>query len=130
LDLNLFPPSVVAKEMAYYRTRLHRFGLPLDSRQAFGKSDWTAWWAGLCETQAEFRKFILPLYNWCDKTSSRVPLPDWYWTTNGRQVTYYVWRRGRRVGFQARSVVGGFFAKLYMDRQIASRLSNSKVAGK
>jgi hypothetical protein len=121
LDLNLFPAAVVAKELAYYKTRQNRYGLPLDSRQAYGKSDWTAWWAGLCEKQEDFRSFMLPLYHWGDKTSSRVPLPDWYWTTNGRQVTYYVWRHGRRVGFQARSVVGGYFAKLYMDRQIQRR---------
>ena len=118
LDLKLFPPSVVNKEMAYYQKRQHRFGLPLDSRQLYGKADWIAWWAALCESPQDFRKFILPLYRWCDTTSSRVPLPDWYWTTSGKQVTYYIWRRGRRVGFQARSVVGGLFAKVYMKRQL------------
>jgi hypothetical protein len=127
LGLNLFPASVVKKEMAYYKRRQNRYGIPLDSRQAYGKSDWIAWWAALCEEPEDFRKFILRLYTWCDKTSSRVPLPDWYWTTTGRQVTYYVWRHGRRVGFQARSVVGGFFAKLYMDRQMERQRAAAKV---
>ena len=121
LHLNLFPAEVVRKEIAYYKRKQKRFGIPLDSRQAFGKSDWIAWWAALCDDPKDFRTFILPLYRWCDHTSSRVPLPDWYWTHNGRQVTYYVWRNGRRIGFQARSVVGGFFAKLYMDRQTSSK---------
>jgi hypothetical protein len=121
LHLNLFPPGVVQKEMAYYKRKQKRYGVPLDSRQAYAKADWTAWWAALCDNPKDFRTFILPLYKWCENSSSRVPLPDWYWTHNGRQVTYYDWRTGRRVGFQARSVVGGFFAKLYMDRQTSRK---------
>jgi hypothetical protein len=126
LHLHLFPEEVVRKEMAFYKKKQKRYGLPLDSRQGYGKSDWIAWWAGLCDDPRDFRTFILPLYRWCESTSSRVPLPDWYWTQNGRQVTYYVWRSGRRIGFQARSVVGGFFAKLYMDQQMwrSTRKSN------
>ncbi len=117
LHLDLFPKSVIEKETAFYKRRQKEFGVPLDSRTKYGKNDWNAWWAALCEKQEDFRSFILPLYRWSDRTSSRVPLPDWYWTHDGRQVTYYVWRIGRRVGFQARSVVGAFFAKLYMDKQ-------------
>lgn len=118
LNLDLFPKSVVRKESAYYLRKQNRFGVPLDSRQTYGKSDWTIWWASLCESRKEFRAFLDPLYQWSDRTSSRVPLPDWYWTHNGRQVTYYVWRFGRRFGFQARPVVGGYFAKLYMDEKL------------
>ena len=118
LGLDLFPRSVIKKESAYYRRKQNRYGLPLDSRQSYGKNDWTIWWASLCESKEEFLAFLLPIYEWSDRTSSRVPLPDWYWTHNGRQVTYYVWRFGRRVGFQARSVVGGYFAKLYMDEKV------------
>ena len=108
LHLRLFPEQVFKKELAQTKRKQQRYGLPLDNRKSYGKSDWTIWWASLCEKPADFRAFISPLYKWCQKTSSRVPLTDWYWTDNGRQV-----------GFQARSVVGGFFAKLYLDRQLA-----------
>ncbi len=117
LKLHLFPSKVFHTETAFYKKKQNRYGLPLDSRRTSGKTDWIAWWAATCENRDDFIIFIKPLYQWCQKTSSRVPLPDWYWTDSGRQVTYYSWRYGKRFGFQARSVVGGFFAKLYMDSQ-------------
>jgi hypothetical protein len=118
LQLRLFPEKVVLTESEFYKGRQNRFGLPLDNRRTYGKSDWISWWAALSENREEFLCFFKPLYEWSQKTSSRVPLPDWYWTDSGRQVTYYAWRYGKRFGFQARSVVGGFFAKLYMDSQL------------
>src|SRR6185503_4463245 len=31
LDLNLFPPDVARKEVAYYKARLNAYGFPLDN---------------------------------------------------------------------------------------------------
>ena len=120
LKLHLFPSKVFLTETAFYKKKQNRYGLPLDSRRTYGKADWIAWWAATCEEREDFLTFIKPLYEWSQKTSSRVPLPDWYWTDTSRQVTYYAWRYGKRCGFQARSVVGGFFAKLYMDGQLGT----------
>lgn len=98
LGLNLFPPQVAKTELAFYQRRQNRYGIPLDNRRTYAKLDWTIWTATLTDNKAEFEAILKPLLLWVEETPSRVPLTDWYETTDGKQV-----------GFQARSVVGGLY---------------------
>ena len=102
----LFPASVIHSEFSSYRRHINAYGLPLDSRSDYTKSDWLLWCACMAYTDGEFAEFIEPLWTCYHKSPSRVPLTDWYYTTTSMQV-----------GFQNRTVQGGLFLKLLLDRE-------------
>jgi hypothetical protein len=101
LRLEVFPPEVAAAEVRYYLTRQQPYGLPLDSRRTYTKSDWILWSATLAASPEDFQRFVAPLYRYVNETPDRIPLSDWHETTTGKAV-----------GFRARSVVGGYFIKM------------------
>jgi hypothetical protein len=98
LGLKLFDPAIARKEIAYYKTKQNKYGLPLDNRETYTKLDWIVWTATMAENHADFLALIEPVYRFLNESPSRVPMTDWYWTIDGKQR-----------GFQARSVVGGVF---------------------
>ena len=107
LDLHIFPNDIAAKEVAFYKTRLNPFGLPLDNRATYTKLDWTVWSATLATNPTDFQAFIHPIFQFLNQTPDRVPMTDWYDTISARQI-----------GFQARSVVGGVYIKMLADPQM------------
>ncbi|MDR1518077.1 MAG: DUF4965 domain-containing protein [Dysgonamonadaceae bacterium] len=105
LGFNIFDPQIAKTEIAYYLTKQNAYGLPLDSRKTYTKTDWILWTAAMTDNAKDFEAFSDLVYKYADETTSRVPLSDWHETVDGRQV-----------GFKARSVVGGYFMKMLSDK--------------
>lgn len=101
LGLGIFPAEVREKEISYYLKKQNEYGLPLDSRELYTKSDWVFWTAAMADEKSDFDAFIEPMYRFYDQTEDRVPASDWIWTNS----PYHR-------GFKARSVVGGFYIKM------------------
>lgn len=107
LGLNLFPASVLRKELDHYRRVQNEYGLPLDNRQTYTKLDWILWTATLTQDRDDFQALVAPVFKFLHETPDRVPMTDWYFTDSGR-----------RRGFTARPVVGGVFLQMLYDRPL------------
>ena len=101
LDLGIFPEKIMEKEIPYYLTRQNRYGLPLDSRDSYTKTDWILWTATMASTPQQFEELVAPVWDFMNETVDRVPMTDWPFTDSPK-----------RRGFKARSVVGGYFIKM------------------
>ncbi len=97
----LFPAAAMEREFASYAARLNPYGMPLDNRADYTKSDWLVWTATLAPDKEQFMAFIHPLWLAYHVSPSRVPMTDWYSTVTSQQI-----------GFQNRTVQGGLFIKL------------------
>ena len=107
LGLNLFPAEVAQKEMAFYKTVLNQYGLPLDNRETYTKLDWTIWTASLTQNRADFETLVAPVIAFLNATPDRSPMTDWYQT-----------KTARKVGFTGRPVVGGVFIQMLYQTEI------------
>ena len=98
LGLNLMPEEFYRKETEGYVKLQNKYGLPLDSRDDYSKSDWIAWTASLAPDKETRIALLKPLSVYLRETQTRVPFSDWYNT-----------RTGDFVEFIARSVQGGLY---------------------
>ncbi len=110
LELNVFPASVAKQEVAFYKTQMQRYGLPLDSRTKLSKTDWTLWCATMATNQTDFQMLTSPIYDYLNETNARLPFVDSYFTDNVNSS-----------GMRARPVIGGVFIKMLDDPQMWSK---------
>ncbi|MBQ9976588.1 MAG: DUF4965 domain-containing protein [Clostridia bacterium] len=100
----LFPDSFFKGEVDRYIKEMLTFGVPLDSREKYTKSDWLVWAACLSDTREGFDTLVHSLWNAYNTTRSYVPMTDWYWCDTSEMT-----------GFRHRTVQGGLFIKLMLD---------------
>lgn len=102
LGLGLFPEEELRREMGFYRTKLRPYGVPLDGRGTVTKPEWMLWAACLADDDGALLEDLTErVLRYADETPNRVPFSDLYFTDSGR-----------KMGFQARSVVGGLHVGL------------------
>ena len=99
----LFGQEFMDREIADNMKHFNEYGMPLDSRADYTKSDWLVWTASMASSDKVFEEYIAPLWKAYDESPSRVPMTDWYDTVSGKWVS-----------FRHRSVQGGLFMKMLM----------------
>ncbi|MGN0805289.1 MAG: glutaminase domain-containing protein, partial [Candidatus Coproplasma sp.] len=101
LGLKLFGQDIFEREINCYLQRANAYGVPLDNRKAYTKSDWLCWVATLTNDEKKREKLLSGIAKFLKDSPDRVPFSDWYDTDSGSH--YY---------FRARSVQGGCFILL------------------
>lgn len=107
LGLNLVPQSVYEMQSEFYPTIQNEFGVPLDTRHTYTKSDWQMFTAAYCSPSTR-DAFIKDVANWINVTPTNRPLTDLYDTISGDYPG---------ILFVSRPVVGGTFALLVSNPQ-------------
>jgi len=98
---NVFTQEFKDTELKNNRKHFNKYGMPLDSRCDYTKSDWLVWTATMASKKRDFESYIAPLYKTYNESVSRAPMTDWYDTKSA-----YLYH------FRNRTVQGGLYIKL------------------
>jgi hypothetical protein len=109
LNLSIIPSSIFNMQSAFYPTTSQIFGIPLDSRHEYTKSDWEMWTAATC-SPATRSLFVTSLAYWFNNTNTGLPFTDLYDTTDGGFPT------NPNINFLARPVAGGHFSLVALEK--------------
>ena len=101
----LFGQEFMDAEIADNMKHFNEYGMPLDSRADYTKSDWLVWTASMASSDKVFEEFIAPLWKAYNDSPSRVPMTDWYDTVTSKWVS-----------FRHRTVQGGLFMRVLMNK--------------
>lgn len=101
----LFGQEFMDAEIADNMRHFNEYGMPLDSRADYTKSDWLVWTASMASSDKIFADYIAPLWKAYNESPSRVPMSDWYDTVSSRWVS-----------FRHRTVQGGLFMRVLMNK--------------
>lgn len=102
---HLFPPDTFDMELQSYFKRAEAYGVPLDNRETYTKSDWLVWCASMFKEREDFERMIKPLWKFYNESPTRFAMGDWYYTDTAQARE-----------FQNRSVQGGLFIRLLREK--------------
>jgi hypothetical protein len=104
---DFIPHDIYVNQSKWYAAVMQRYGLPLDSRHLYTKSDWEFEAAAVAEPDVR-REILDRVSTWLNETSTDRPFTDLYDTegTGGFPGPH----------FMARPVVGAHFSFLALER--------------
>ena len=120
LDLGIVPQYIYDMQSEWYPTVSQIFGVPLDNRHSYTKSDWEMWTAATCAPSTR-RLFVDAIAYWLNYTTTDRPFTDLYDTIDGGG--YPNDDTGDPILFLARPVQGGQFALLALGKKGQNELS-------
>jgi len=120
LGLGVVRPDIYDMQSRWYPHVSQVFGVPLDNRHHYTKSDWMMWTAATC-APATRRMLVTSLAYWLNNTVTSLPFTDLYET----MATGDYPRVPNNIEFKARPVAGGHFALLAMEA--ADRLGKRDI---
>ncbi|MFO0836783.1 MAG: DUF4965 domain-containing protein [Phycisphaerales bacterium] len=109
LSLKLFPEEIARRELELYLKKANKFGVPLDSRDTYTKTDFLVWAGALTGRREDLDAIIAPIFDFANATPDRVAFTDWYRTTDARTM-----------GMHTRSVIGGIYAPMLNSPEITA----------
>ncbi len=101
LGYNIFSDELKKNEIKVYKSKMNRYGVPLDNRSDYTKIDWLMWSTCIWNDKEYFDAVCESMVNMINETLDRVPMTDWYYTSTADYRA-----------FRNRSVVGGLFINL------------------
>ncbi|KAI0737538.1 DUF1793-domain-containing protein [Daedaleopsis nitida] len=101
LGLNVFPDPIYDTQTAWYSGHENPFGVQLDTRHTFTKSDWLIWTAGIVTSDTARDQLVSAVRKYASVAKNTQAFGDLYQTTDGSQGPD---------NFRARPVVGGHLA--------------------
>ncbi len=82
LNLKLVPQAIYDMQSAFYPTVELKYGIPLDTRHNYTKSDWEMWAVAIASESTK-NMLIRDLARWINETTTYTACTDLYDTSNG-----------------------------------------------
>ena len=104
---NLFSSDIYKAETLLYREKLNKYGVPLDFRKDFTKTDWMLWAACLDETNENVELFSEKIVAYLADALDKTCFSDWIET-----------KKPKQSGFDHRTVQAGLWMPVLAKKHI------------